>query len=102
MNCAELQSSLKENENGSGTEQQAHLQGCAACTALVGDLNLIATSALQLREMDEPSPRVWNSIEIALRQEGLIRPQRSSFPRTRSLVPSLGARWGWARWLAPA
>jgi hypothetical protein len=99
MNCTELQGSLKENERGSGAEQQAHLKGCSACAALVNDLNLIAATAVELRETEEPSPRVWNSIEIALRQEGLIRPQRST--PTRSLLPSLGARWSWARWLAP-
>jgi hypothetical protein len=98
MNCTELQGSLKENERGSGVEQQAHLKGCLACAALVNDLNLITATAVQLREAEEPSPRVWNSIEIALRQEGLIRPQRAS----GSLLPSLGARWSWARWLAPA
>jgi hypothetical protein len=41
---------------------------------------------------------VWNSIEIALRQEGLIRPQRPS----RSLLPSFSSPWGWSRWLVPA
>jgi hypothetical protein len=61
-------------------------------------LNLIASSASELRELDEPSPRVWNSIEIALRQEGLIHPPR---PR-RHLIPSFGARWGFARWALPA
>jgi len=40
---------------------------------------------------------VWNSIEIALRQEGLIKPLH---PR-HSLLPSFGSSWGWSRWLAP-
>jgi hypothetical protein len=96
MNCVELQKSL-EIESGASTAQQAHLKDCAECSALVADLNLIASSATGLRGADEPSPRVWNSIEIALRQEGLIRPSRPS----RSLIPSLGSRWGWARWVAP-
>lgn len=98
MNCVELQKSLAEVENGSGTEQQAHLKSCPECSALVTDLNLIASTAIELRAADEPSPRVWNSIEIALRQEGLIRPPRTN----RSLIPSLGSRWGWARWMVPA
>ena len=97
MNCVELQKSLAEIENG-GTEQQAHLKNCPECSALVADLNLIASTAFELREADEPSPRVWNSIEIALRQEGLIHPPRPN----RSLIPALGSRWGWARWMAPA
>jgi hypothetical protein len=58
-------------------------------------LNLIVAAGGELQGADEPSPRVWNSIEFALRQEGLIRPQRA-------LVPSFSARWGAARWLVPA
>jgi hypothetical protein len=61
-------------------------------------LNLIVAAASQLQEANEPSPRVWNSIEFALRQEGLIRPPRAG----RSLVPSFSTRWGGARWLVPA
>jgi hypothetical protein len=98
MNCVELQKSLAEIENGGSTEQQAHLRTCIECSALVTELNLIASTAVGLRAAEEPSPRVWNSIEIALRQEGLIRAPRPS----RSLIPSLGSRWGWARWMVPA
>lgn len=98
MNCVELRKSLAEIEGGGSTVQQAHLKNCPECSALVAELNLIASTALSLRASVEPSPRVWNSIEIALRQEGLIRPQRAS----HSLLPSLGSRWGWSRWLLPA
>jgi hypothetical protein len=101
MNCVELQASLAETEDGSSvgqnSAQRAHLKACPECSALVAELNLIASSAIELRAADEPSPRVWNSIEIALRQEGLIRPQRTN----RSLLPSLGSRWAWARWALP-
>ena len=98
MNCVELQASLTEVEDGSGPEQQAHLKSCPECSALVAELNLVTSAASELRAAHEPSPRVWNSIEIALRQEGLIRPPRAS----RSLIPSFGSRWGWARWMVPA
>jgi hypothetical protein len=98
MNCVELQQSLAEVEDGSAAEQSAHLRTCPACSALVKELNLIIAAAGRLQEADEPSPRVWNSIEIALRQEGLIRPQRAARP----LIPSFSARWGAARWLVPA
>lgn len=97
MNCLELRVSLAETEDGSRLEQRAHLKTCPECSTLVAELNLIASSAIELRAADEPSPRVWNSIEIALRQEGLLRPQRPS----RSLLPSLGSRWAWARWALP-
>lgn len=98
MNCVELEQSLAEVEDGSSAEQTAHLRSCPACTELVKELNLIAVTASTLQGADEPSPRVWNSIEIALRQEGLIRPR----PAVRPFVPSFSARWGIARWLVPA
>ena len=98
MNCVELHQSLAEVEGSSSAEQQSHLAGCPACSTLVADLNLIISTAAELREVDEPSPRVWNSIAIALRQERLIRPPGES----RSLVASFGVRWGWARWMVPA
>jgi len=98
MNCVELQDSLAEVEDASTVEQRAHLMDCPACYALVRELDLIIEAAGRLQAADEPSPRVWNSITIALRQEGLIRSQRISHPP----VPSFSARWGAARWLVPA
>jgi len=97
MNCVELRKSLAEIEDASSTEQRAHLKSCPECSALVGELNAIASAAIEMRASEEPSPRVWNSIEIALRQEGLIRPQRAG----RSLIPSFGSRWAWTRWAVP-
>jgi hypothetical protein len=98
MNCVELQASLAEIEDAKNAEQWNHLKSCPECSALVAELNLIISAATELRAAEEPSPRVWNSIEIALRQEGLIRPQRAN----GSVLPSLSSRWAWARWLAPA
>jgi hypothetical protein len=102
MNCVELQQSLAELE-GSGkdsgsVEQRAHLRACPACSALVRDLNEIAAAASRLQSANEPSPRVWNSIEAALLREGLIRPQRAS----RWPILSFATRLGAARWLVPA
>jgi len=98
MTCVELQESLAEIEDASSPEQRAHLKDCPECAALVAELLVIACAGGELRASHEPSPRVWNSIEIALRQEGLIRPQRKS----HSLLPRFGSQWSWARWLAPA
>jgi len=98
MNCVELQQSLAEVEDGSNVEQRAHLRTCPACSTLVQELDSIIVAAGELQAADEPSPRVWNSIEIALRQEGLIRPQAAKKP----VVSSFAARWGAAQWLVPA
>jgi hypothetical protein len=125
MNCVDLQRSLAEVEElstaGQKTAQivaqQAHLKACAACATLVAELDLIASSASELRATEEPSPRVWNAIEIALRQEGLIRPQTNRpfvVPQPVVLQPvasravssrslsSFAAGWGWRGWLVPA
>ena len=99
MTCVELQESLAEIDDGSGLEQKRHLQTCPACSALLKELDLIVEAASQLQACDEPSPRVWNSIEIALREEGIIRPQPTD---RHSGLPSFGVRWGLARWLVPA
>jgi anti-sigma factor RsiW len=98
MNCVELQASLAELEDARSADQRAHLKTCPECSSLVAELDLIVSAATALRAAHEPSPRVWNSIEIALRQEGLIRPRRAS----RSLLPSFSSRWAWARWMVPA
>lgn len=98
MTCIELQESLADAELGTNLEQQIHLRACPECAALVRELNWIVSSAVDLRAADEPSPRVWNSIEIALRREGLIHPPRQQ----RSLLPSADVPWGWTRWLVPA
>ncbi len=97
MNCVELQASLAEIEGGRSAEQRDHMKTCAECSALVTELILIASTAVELRADNEPDPHVWKSIESTLREEGVIRPQRG-----RSLLPSLGSRWGWARWMVPA
>lgn len=98
MTCVELQQSLAEIEDGSSVEQQAHLETCPTCLALLAELNLIAVSARVLSATNEPSPRVWNSIELALRKEGLIRPPRADRPHPASFA----ARWGFTRWMLPA
>lgn len=97
MNCAEFQESLPEAfESGRTAEQDLHLKSCSTCSSLVADLDLIAREARQLQESAEPNPRVWNSIEIVLRQEGIIRDPYLG----PSLVPARAQRWNMA-WLAP-
>jgi hypothetical protein len=97
MNCAEFQKFLPELiDSDRNPEQESHLKSCPECSGLVADLNLISREAPQLQEFAEPSPRVWNSIEIVLRREGLIRePQLGP-----ALVPPVRRSWMLA-WLAP-
>lgn len=98
MTCAEFEAVLPDLLEGGGTgEQRAHLTVCAGCSELVSEIDFISQQARMLRASDEPSPRVWNSIEIALRQEGLIRePGMAAGPGT----PRPFRQWMLA-WLLP-
>jgi hypothetical protein len=97
MNCVELQRVLPEIlENTRTAEQEAHLKFCTACAELLTELDFITQQAEFLQGSEEPSPRVWNSIEIALRQEGLIREPK----RELSIVHRSAPRWNKA-WLLP-
>ena len=99
MNCLQFENALSDYLEGDATsEQRAHLNSCSACSGLLADLSLISSQALSLRAMDEPSVRIWNSLEAQLRREGLIRePSRPSHPgffnrwRTAWLVPVAAA-----------
>jgi len=92
MNCKEFQQVLPDIvDGGHSAEQRAHLKSCAACSGLMADLNAIVEQAHTLVASEEPSPRVWNAIEIALRREGLIRSPQTQ--PDRSSVPGFWSRW---------
>jgi hypothetical protein len=96
MTCEEFERVLPELGGSHGMEQEAHLKSCSACSDLVSDLNAISQQARLLEGSEEPSPWVWNSIELALRQDGLIRqPERE---HSLTLAPLLGWK---LRWLVP-
>jgi len=78
MTCYEFQQELPELVDGGRTaEQESHLNSCRSCSELLADLTVISELASSLQASEDPNPRVWNSIEAALRKEGLIRqPQR--------------------------
>ena len=99
MNCTEFQEILPEVfEGGRTAEQESHLKSCPVCSGLVADLDLIAREARQLQELAEPSPRVWNSIEIALRQRRHHSRAPAADPRWCRPVRDAGAWHGWLRW----
>jgi hypothetical protein len=96
MTCEEFERVLPELGRGHNMEQEEHLRSCSACSDLIADLEVISQQARLLQSSEEPSLWVWNSIEVALRQEGLIheaQPQRSRVP-----APLLGWK---LRWLVP-
>jgi hypothetical protein len=97
MTCREFERILPDIDEGSRTiEQHEHLRTCPLCRDLVSDLSAISRESRLLQSSEEPSPRVWNSIEIRLREEGLI----GGAPRRAASVAALG-QWRWI-WLIPA
>lgn len=92
MTCEEFERVLPELGGSHSIEQEEHLKSCPTCSDLVSDLEAIAHQARLMKDSEEPSPWVWNSIEVALREEGLIRqPARDSAARTPLL--SWKMRW---------
>jgi hypothetical protein len=96
MTCEEFERVLPELGSGHNIEQEEHLKSCSACSDLVADLKAISRQARLLQGSEEPSLWVWNTIEVALRQEGLIRQTE----RERSRIPAPLLGWK-LRWLVP-
>jgi len=86
LSCSEFRANLENYWESEGTSRlRAHVKGCSACGALLGDLELIPSAAGSL-PLEAPSPRVWSNIRASLASEGFFR-ERESF---------------WKRWLVPA
>ncbi len=101
MTCDEFQRVLPELEGSHNLEQQQHVRSCPTCAELIADLTAITQQARLLEDAHEPSPKLWNSIETALRQEGLIRRPIPQLVELRSPLRSNSApRWRFA-WLVP-
>src|SRR5690242_9079970 len=67
MTCAEFQRVLPEIEGWVWNQEQAsHLRTCVVCSSLVTDLEAIVARAPELVSSDDPDPRVWNRIRLAL------------------------------------
>jgi hypothetical protein len=103
MNCQQFQEVLPYIiESGGGGEDEAHLQTCQSCAALVQDLRYIAEQAKLLLPMHDPNPRVWNNIEQSLHREGLLPEGRMSLPghlTKNSTAQAQAKSWtplGWA------
>jgi hypothetical protein len=99
MTCTEFQEVLPDVVEGvRNIDQESHLKTCSNCLDLVADLEVIFREARNLEGLYEPSPRVWNTIESTLRQEGIIRDAQ----RSPALVPPFRRRWASAWLMAPA
>jgi hypothetical protein len=102
MTCVEFERVLPDYlEGGHTAEWQAHLSSCSSCASLLADLNFISSQARLLQEAEDPSPAVWNMLEIRLRREGLVHDGE-----IRELVPARSSLLEFFRrrrlaWLVP-
>jgi hypothetical protein len=70
MTCAEFQATLPELfESGVNVSHDEHVLGCENCSALVRDLEYIASQAKLLLPIHDPSPTVWDNIQSAIRSD---------------------------------
>ncbi len=63
---------------------RGHVTGCASCSSLVADFELIAASASQLPSEVEPPTRVWVALRAQLEAEKIIREPQIAVPADRS------------------
>ena len=70
MSCVEFQAQMAELiGSGEDLSAQPHLKDCEDCRALLGDLKTIADAARQLFPSAEPTDKVWENIESAIKRE---------------------------------
>jgi hypothetical protein len=105
MTCAEFEQFLPEIVDGSRTpEQAAHLQSCRGCAGVISDLNLISQQARTLQGLEEPSPRVWQSIattvgqwqsetELIAQQARLLQASEEPSPRVWNSIQANLEQW---------
>ena len=97
MSCGEYRSAIQELVDGllgpiRKAELQPHLDGCAACRALLADLQEIRRLA-GTRARRAPPGGVWLQIAGRLRQEGRVQPPPMP-PSRRSVRPILAIAAG--------
>lgn len=63
---------------------RGHVTGCASCSSLVADFELIAATASQLPSEVEPPTRVWVALRAQLEAEKIIREPQIAVPADRS------------------
>jgi hypothetical protein len=89
MRCEEFEGYAAQWMEGERTpEAVAHRERCHRCSSLVADLEIIASSAAVLPEIDPPE-RVWEFLRLQLEDEGLLRPRTTLVGRMLEFFPVL-------------
>jgi anti-sigma factor RsiW len=87
MSCADYNESIVEFVDGTidPARQRAlerHVEGCAACRALVADLKSIQAAAFTLDRIELPG-QLWKAVQARIAEEPAPRGRLLAWPRTR-------------------
>ena len=70
LSCTAFQAQLPEFIGSSqNVAEHPHIESCELCRALLADLETIAEAARQLFPVVEPPEKLWEQIELAIKQE---------------------------------
>jgi hypothetical protein len=70
LDCRGFQAQLPELiAAGENLADNEHLRTCELCRALLADLETIAEAARSLIPIEEPSDKLWDQIESAIKRE---------------------------------
>lgn len=81
LTCAEFQAQLPELiGSGEDISNHPHAQSCELCGSFLAELQTIAEAARQLFPVEEPSDKLWDQIESAIKSEenGEVRIQEEN------------------------
>lgn len=99
MNCEQFRTTLQDSDDGVSCTpvMEVHRRECLACSEMLDDLLWISREApsLAAANLAEPPSRIWASLQIQLREEGIIQERKPE--RDARVVPT----FGWFRRLAP-
>jgi anti-sigma factor RsiW len=90
MSCADYNESIVEFVDGTidPARQRAlerHVEGCAACRALVADLKSIQAAAFTLDRIELPG-QLWKAVQARIAEEPARRGRLLAWPRTRAAM----------------
>jgi hypothetical protein len=70
MSCEEFQNQLPELiGSGGDASSHPHAQCCDLCRSFLSELEAIAAAARELFPVEDPSDRVWEQIQSAIREK---------------------------------
>ena len=88
MRCEEFDRYATEWMDGDRAPEAAeHFHTCTRCSTKIADLELIASAASTLPELDPPAS-LWTSLHARLEEEGLLRSRQSLGDRLRAYFPT--------------